>query len=138
MAGRKLRVEWGNEETPEVFRTLYRAERNGKLKERLHALWLLRLGWTARQVAAVLGVHYRTVHRWVRWYRDGGLAEVLSHRQGGSGRKSYLDNDEMTLLGWEVESGCFGTAKDVRDWIEAECGVRYTMPGVYSLIRRLS
>ena len=62
---------------------------------------------------------------------------MLSRRQGGSGKKSYLDSDEMTLLGWELESGCFGTAKDVRDYIEAQCGVRHTMPGVYSLIRRV-
>ena len=67
MAGHKLRVEWNAEDTPEFFRALYRAERDGKLKERLQALWLLRRGWTATQVAAVVGVHYRTVHRWVRW-----------------------------------------------------------------------
>ena len=59
-------------------------------------------------------------------------AEVLSRRQGGSARKSYLDNDGTTLLEGEVESGYFGTTKDVRDYIETQCGLRYTMPGVYS------
>lgn len=41
-----------------------------------------------------------------------------------------LDSDETTLLEWEVDSGCFGTAKDVRDCIEAQCGVKYTMLSV--------
>ena len=63
---------------------------------------------------------------------------MLSRRQGGGGRKSYLYGDELALLGWEVESGGFGTAKDVRNYIETQCGVRYTMPGVYSLIKRLN
>ena len=43
----------------------------------------------------------------------------------------------MTLFGWEVESGCLGTAKDVRNYIETQCGVRYTTPGIYSLLRRI-
>lgn len=91
MAGRKLRVEWGEDETSEFFRALYRAERDGKLKERLQALWLLRRGWTAMQVAAVVGVHYRTVYRWARWHRDGGLAELLSRRQGEGCQGLYRD-----------------------------------------------
>ena len=63
---------------------------------------------------------------------------MVSRRQGGDGRKLYLDNDEMALLEWELESNGFGTAKDVRNYIETQCGVRYTIPGVYSLIKRLN
>lgn len=133
-----MKVEWGAEETPEFFKALYRAERDGKTKEKLQALWLLRLGWKATQVAAVVGVHYCTVHRWVRCYRDGGLPEVLSRRQGNGGRKSYLDGDDMTLLKWEIEKGDFGTAADARDYIETQFGVRYSMPGMYSLLKRLN
>ena len=132
-----MRVEWKAEETPEFFRALYRAERDGKLKERLQALWLLRRGWSATQVAAVIGVHYRTIHRWAQWYREGGLAEALSRRQGGEGRKSHLDVEETVLLGLEIKDGAFDSAADVRDWIEAQCGVSYTMPGVYSLMKRM-
>ena len=132
-----MRMNWGTEETPEFFRALYRAERDGKTKERLQALWLLRQGWTATQVAAVIAVHPRTVHRWARWHRDGGLAEVLARRQGGGGRKPYLDDEEMTLVGWEVESGRFDTAKDVRNYIDTQCGKPYSMSGVYSLLRRI-
>lgn len=66
-----------------------------------------------------------------------GWPSCCPARQGGGGRKSYLDSDEMTLLGWEVKTGDFDSAKDVRNWIEAQCGVRYTMPGVYSLMKRV-
>ena len=63
---------------------------------------------------------------------------MLSRRQGSGGRKPFLDSDEMTLLGWEVESGRFGTAKDVGNYIDTQCGKTYSMPGVYSLLKRLN
>ena len=102
---------------------LYRAERDGRKKERLHALWLMRSGWTAKRVSAALGVHYTTVQRWVKWYRTGGLDKMVSRRRGGYGRQSYLDEDDLTLLEWEIEAGVFGTAKELRDYIEKQCGV---------------
>ena len=49
---------------------------------------------------------------------------------------SYLDSDETTLLKWEVELGGLTAAKDVRAWIEACFVVRYTMTGVYILVKR--
>ena len=100
-------------------------------------MWLLRRGWTGTQVASVVGVHYRTVHRWVRWYREGGLGEVRIRRQGDRGRNSYLDGEETALLELEIKEGVFDTAKELRDYIEKQCGVSYTMPGVYSLRKRL-
>ena len=138
MAGRKLRVEWDERDTPEALKAAYRAEQDGRRKERLHALWLLRSDWAATRVATAIGVHYTTVQRWVEWYRLGGLNEVLSRRQGDCGRQPYLDDDERTLLEWELEEGVFDTAADVREWIEVECDVNYTMPGVYSLLKRLN
>ncbi|MBI3950575.1 MAG: helix-turn-helix domain-containing protein [Acidobacteria bacterium] len=33
-------------------------------------------GKSLGEVTEVVGVGYRTVQRWVRWYRTGGLAEV--------------------------------------------------------------
>lgn len=49
-----------------------------------------------------------------------------------------MSKDEIVLLVWETETGRFATAADVRDWIEMECGVRYTVAGVYSLMKRLN
>ncbi|MYC07917.1 MAG: helix-turn-helix domain-containing protein [Chloroflexi bacterium] len=136
MVGRKFIVEWDDKDTPEALKAAYLAEESPSVKTRLQGLSMLRRGMTLAEVARSLDVNYRTVQRWISWYRNGGLAEVLAHRKRG--RKPYLDSDEVTLLGWEVESGCFGMAKDVRDYIETQCGVTYTMPGVYSLMRRVN
>ena len=136
MAGRKFRMKWSDKDTPEVLKAAYLSESNSTIRMRLQALWMLRRGMKIGEVAFTLDIHYRTVHRWVNWYRKGGLDEVRVRRQGGEGRKSYLDSDEITLLKWELESGSLGSGKDVRDWVEAQCGVRYTIPGVYSLMKR--
>ena len=112
-------------------------EQDGRAKKGLRSLWLLRSDWTVKRVSAALGVHYTTVQRWVKWYRTGGLDKMASRRRGGYGRQPYLDDDDLTLLAWEIKAGAFDTAEDVRDWIETQCGVRYTMPGVYSLMKRL-
>ena len=54
------------------------------MRTRLHALWLLRqpaAGWPPTTVAAALGGQRSTVQLWLRWYREGGLAEVCRRRQ---------------------------------------------------------
>ena len=54
---------------------------------------------------------------------------MLSRRRGGHGRQPYLDDDDMMLLGWGIETGLLDTAADVRKWIEAQCSVSYMMLG---------
>ena len=86
MAGRRLQIAGETEDTPEGLREQYRRQGRGEVRTRLHALWLLRSGWGMEQVAEVVGVHYRTVQRWVGWYRQGGIAEVRARHGGGHGQ----------------------------------------------------
>ena len=64
-------MDWNAEDTPETLREAYRAERDTMLRTRLHALWLLHTGRRMDEVASVVGIHYRTLQRWVSWYRKG-------------------------------------------------------------------
>ena len=111
MTGRPFHVDWNPEDTAEALRTAYRAERDTMLRTRLRALWPLRSVRRVREAASVVGVHYRTLQRWVSWYRTRGLDEV------GAGR--------------------FRTGVETRDWIESEYGAGYTPGSVYSLLARL-
>ena len=72
MIGRPFRVNWHPEDTPEALRAAYRAQQDTMLRTRLHVLWLLRCGRLMGEVASVVGVHYRTLQKWVPWYRMGG------------------------------------------------------------------
>ena len=137
MMGRPLRVAWHPQDTAEALKAAYRAERDIAVRSRLHGLWLLRAGWRLRSVAEAVGVHYRTVQQWVRWYREGGLDAVVSHRQGGRGQPAYLSEQAQQDVVREVATGRFRTAAEIRDWIAVAHSVDYSMSGTYSLLGRL-
>lgn len=137
MARPQFVVAWAAEDTEERLKARYRAEADGKRRMRLQGLWLLRAGRSVDEVAAAVGVHRRTVDRWVAWYRAGGLAGVLAHRQGGHGRPPRLTADQQEQVAAEVATGRFATAAQIGAWIAATYGVTYRPGGLYDLLGRL-
>jgi transposase len=134
--GRPLVIEW-REDAAEL-REAYRRERDAEVRPRLQALWLVREGRSLREVAALVGVHYVTLQRWVAWYRAGGLAEVRRHKNGGrQGRAPFLAPGRVGAFAARARQGAFRTAEDARAWLRAELGVAYTRGGIYSLLARL-
>src|SRR5260370_396658 len=133
MQGRPLRIEWGAAETSEALKTAYLDERAGVVRTRLQALWLLRRGWSVGAVAGAVGTHYRSVQRWIAWYRHGGLPLVRARRAGGVGQVARLTPAAHRELGDIVAQGQFRTARQVQDWIATHYQVTYTLAGVYSL-----
>jgi len=85
----------------------------------------------------VIGVEYRTVQRWVGWYRTGGLAAVRSHRLGGPGQLPRLTLEQQEQVAKEVETGRFRSAATNRVWITETFGVTYSEGGMYTLLARL-
>ena len=130
-------MEWRAEDTEERLQALYRAEKDGAVRSRLHGLWLLRTGRRLSEVAAVLGVHYRTVQQWAAWYRTGGVPAVTAPRAGGYGQPARLSPEQQAEVAEQVATGRFRTAGEIRDWIAAEYGVEYKVGGVYELLERL-
>ncbi len=136
--GRPFVVTWRDEDTEEVLRATYRAERRVDVRQRLQALWLLRSGNRRMdEVAAVVGANYRTVQRWVAWYRDGGLEVVRSHRMGGYGQTPRLTEEQQEQLAQEVATGRFRNTVAIRAWVAETFGVTYTEGGMYSVLERL-
>jgi transposase len=137
MQGRPLRIEWGAADTSEALKAVYLAEHDGLVRTRLQALWLLRTGWSVGAVTAAVGTHYRSVQRWIAWYRRGGLALVRARHAGGVGQVARLSRGAQTELGDAVAQGQFRTARQVQEWIAKRYQVSYTLGGVYSLLERL-
>jgi putative transposase len=136
MRGRPLKIGW--QEDAEQLGQLYRRERDAELRPRLHALWLLRQGYSLRATAALLGVHYVTAQQWVAWYRQGGISEVRGHKRGNSkGSSPRLNSEQLARLHQQASSGAFRTAQEISQWVQKELGVTYTRWGIYSLLRRL-
>jgi transposase len=137
MRGRILAITWQEADTPATLKAAYQREHDGAMRTRLQGLWLLRCGWTMAAVAEALGVHYRTVQRWVAWYRAGGLTTVRAHRMGGVGQIPFLTPAQEAEVAAEVATGRFRTGNEVRAWIAERFGVAYTLGGVYGLLERL-
>ena len=130
-------IEWRTDDTAEALKAAYQREANRWVRMRLQALWLLRAGWRMDKVAAAVGTEYRSVQRWVAWYRRGGLAEVRRHPMGGHGQPAWLTADQQAAVATEVATGRFRTAAEIRDWIAEEYQVTYTRAGIYGLLDRL-
>jgi transposase len=137
MRGRPFAVVWREEDTPEALKAAYQKERNSEVRTRLHGLWLLRCGWRLGMVAQVMGTHYRSVQRWVGWYRKGGLPEVRRHRMGGRGPQPWLSPEAESHVSAAGATGRFRTAWEIREWIAQQYGASYTLGGAYRLLQRL-
>jgi transposase len=137
MARPQFVMAWADADDEAALRARYRAEADGPVRMRLQGLWLLRRGRSVDEVAATVGVHRRTVDRWVAWYRAGGVAGVLGHRQGGVGPPSRLTAEQREEIAVAVASGRFATATEIGAWIDETYGVAYRPGGLYDLLGRL-
>jgi transposase len=135
--GRPLRIDWDASDDEGSLKERYRTEQDPQLRPRLHALWLLRTGRSARETAAVIGVHERSVQRWIRWYREGGMGAVCAHHLGGVGQPARLTRAQQAKVVDQAASGAFRTAAEAAAWIRGEFGVSYRASGIYALLHRL-
>ena len=99
---------------------------------------LLRQGFGVAEIIRILRVPERTIRRWISWYREGGLEEILAHRQGvGGGRPCLLDKQQQGTLWAKVASGYSTTAGQIHEWLAERFGVTYAKQSVYGLLRML-
>lgn len=134
MMGRRWQCEWQHSQE-ELFQAYHQAT-DPRLRTRLQALWWLREGRPLQEVAQLTGVAYRTIQTWVGWYRQGGLAEVSCHRQGG-GAPATLTTVQMQALKVQADTGAFRTRWDAIRWVSEPYGVAYTDDGMREVFLRL-
>lgn len=136
MPGRSLNIEW-RETADELYRR-YEAERNGHRKVRLQAFWLLRRGYQIGEVGKEVQVDYRTIQRWISWYRTGGIEAVIQRTpgHGAPGRPSRLKPEQVESLIQKASKGEFRTVWDAVDWVQRQFGVTYTYTGMHALLSR--
>jgi transposase len=104
------------------------------------ALWMLRSGASIGSAGNAVGVDYRTIQRWISWYREGGLEAVLMRTPGyaAPGRPSRLTSEQRMVLLKKARQGQFRTVREAVDWVQREYGVTYTYTGMHALLNRQS
>jgi transposase len=134
--GRPFKVNWKEDE--QTLYELYKKEGDCQERRRLQALWLLRKGMGLSETAEIVGVNYRTVQKWVSWYRQGGLAALRGRKRGGSGGvAARLGEEEMAKLKAKMEEGAFKTIWDARKWVGDEFEIEYSYWGMRGVFDRM-
>ncbi len=137
MSGAIEPVDW--HQSADELHERYRVERNLEARKRLGALWLVRRGESVSGAADSMGVGRRTLTRWLSWYREGGLEEVLSRvpGHGALGNECRLSLHQQQELVERAGRGEFRTYEEARRWVEQEWGVEYRYKGMYAMLARL-
>jgi len=138
MPGRKAHIVWRPGDTEAVWKARYRNEKHPQRRERAWAFWQLAQGKSIRWVAQALGRSRNTIHRWVRWYNEGGWEAVARRTHGGrrAGRRSRLTEEQAAALEEAAAQGQFRTVWDVMAWVRAQFGVTYSYSGMHDWLRR--
>jgi transposase len=113
-------------------------ERDPRRRARLQAFVMLREGKRISDVSDAVGADYRTIQRWVSWYRTGGIEAVLRRTPGHAapGRRSKLTSDQTKALLDAYQDGQFRTIRDAVDWASNTYGVDFTYTGMHAHLRR--
>jgi transposase len=99
---------------------------------------MLREGKRISDVSDAVGADYRTIQRWVSWYRTGGIEAVLRRTPGHAapGRRSKLTAEQTRTLLEAYQEGQFRTIRDAVDWASDTYGVDFTYTGMHAHLRR--
>lgn len=130
-------VDW--KESADELHELYKKQRDLETRKRLVALWSVRRGESVTDAARIAGVGRRTLTRWLAWYREGGLEEVLSRvpGHGALGSECRLTKHQQQRLVERAAQGEFRTYEEARRWVKEAWGVEYRYKGIYAVLSRL-
>ncbi len=106
-------------------------------KERLQMLYWLKIGKvkTRQEVAELLHRSEATITRWLKRYRESGLATLLEIKHP-PGKKSVISTSAIAKLQERLQQPQkFKTYKEAHRWLECECGVKASYKTVHKLLR---
>ena len=138
MRGRKLTVDWKH--TAEELYAHYKQERNIHIAKRLQALFLLRCGTPTRQVARIVGVSRMSIHKWLTWYRTGGLDELTRRTRGGNRIpvRPLLTPDQQAQRIQHAATQGFRTLREAAAWCRETLGVELSERPMRRVVEQLA
>ena len=111
---RKLEIENADVMRLAIFEEIHRSDES-KYDHRLHGVLLVSQGFSALEVAELLGQSPRAVQYWVRRFNEDGFAGLREGERPG--RPSALGETDMETLGQELRKAPmdFGYAQNLWD-----------------------
>lgn len=125
-------------ETAEELKKLFKKENNIQIKERLHALYLLKSGkvTTGEALAECLVRDTSTIYRWLDKYKNEGLSG-LTNIYKPLGRCLSIPPDILEKLKNKLiaEPTAFNTYIEIQLWLKEDCNIDVDYHVVYRAVR---
>ena len=124
-------------ETAEELKNLLKKETNAQIKEKLHALYLLKTGIikTLESLSEFLVRDRATIYRWFEKYKKSGLTGLLKLYKP-AGRSLSIPPDALELLKQKLsEPAGFKSYGEIKLWLKTECNVDVDYYAVYRTVR---
>jgi transposase len=123
-------------ESEQDLKSLLRNQKTASAKERMQLLYLLKSGQakTVDCAACLLGRHRVTVQKWLKLYRNGGLAGLLE-RKSPPGRKHSISDWAQNALSKRLEQPeGFNSYGEICQWLETQLGISAPYKTVHQLV----
>jgi transposase len=123
-------------ETEDELKLLLRTQKTASAKERVQLLYLLKSGQakTVESAAALLGRNRVTVQKWLRRYRQGGLAGLLEHKPH-PGRKHSIPQWAQDALNKRLQDPQgFNSYGEICQWLQTQLGISAPYKTVHQLV----
>ena len=124
------------------LKTHYRSERNARLAQRIHGVYLASRGLTCPEIMTITGAARRTIQQWVHRYNKQGIVGLKDKPRTGQPPK--LPRKKELKFRKRIEAGPTKTdgvsvlnGPVIRRILEREFGVLYSRQGLYDLLHRL-
>ena len=84
-------------------------------------------------------INERTGQRYLKWYREGGVANVLQRQHGGKRETEtgFLTQEQEEALEAEANAGKIRTIWEGIEWVRDKYKVEYSYGGMRGVFRRM-
>lgn len=124
-------------ESGEQLKTLLAKQTTARGRERVQALYLLKIGQvkTLKELAVLLGRDTATIYRWFQRYKEDGLEGILEVKKS-QGRKPAIPPEVMQKLKQHLEQQeAFNSYGEVKTWLKNQFGVDASYKVVHEAVR---
>lgn len=123
-------------ESEAELKQLLRNQKTATDKERIQVLYLLKThqAKTVQDAASLLGRHRVTVQKWLRLYRQSGLAGMLEHLPRTGRKQSIPLWAENALRQRLQEREGFNSYAEICQWLESQLGIESSYKTVHKLV----
>jgi transposase len=125
------------QETAAYLEKSLKQSKKGSHKERLQLLWWLKTGQVRQhqELSERLGRSPATITRWLKQYRTGGLANLLTVKTA-PGAERKIQGEALEKLKQRLQSSeGFTSYRAIVEWLEQECGLKLKYNTVGRFVR---